>query len=208
MLPPVIFVHFRQDGDLIELHDLWGDLDARSRFDLGIVFPSDVGDRNGEDILITRSDNPRTIHRKSGLKSLSRSILGIDLPKDCACSQSDWSAVPLSENQIVYAARDAWAGAAIANRLAEFDPQMFGREALVGLCRRTETPIPLLADRRRRRNEAKQDLQALLLPYCGDAANQRLPRPVQKRAMRLRQVINRKVIDHHYVFETGRVRGM
>ena len=186
---------------MIELHDLWGNLEAKSRFDLGLVIPPGNTETYFDEFSMKRSDKPQKLHCKSGLKSLSRSILGIDLPKDIVSFQSDWSTVPLSENQIIYSARDAWAGAAIANRLAQFDPEIFGREALIELCQCTETPIPLLAERRRRRKDAKEDLQRLLLPYSGATADHRLPKPVQMKAKSLRQVINKKIFEESFVFE-------
>ena len=186
---------------MIELHDLWGNLEAKSRFDLGLVIPPGNTETYFDEFSMKRSDKPQKLHCKSGLKSLSRSILGIDLPKDIVSFQSDWRHVPLSENQIIYSARDAWAGAAIANRLAHFDPEIFGREALIELCQCTETPIPLLAERRRRRKDAKEDLQRLLLPYSGATADHRLPKPVQIKAKSLRQVINKKIFEESFVFE-------
>ncbi|KAL3916160.1 MAG: hypothetical protein SGILL_005307, partial [Bacillariaceae sp.] len=188
------------DSDLLELHDLWGGhFDVRSRFDLGVVIPK-------KNTLPKRIEGTQAIHNKSGLKSLSRSILGVDLPKESTSAQSDWSAVPLTENQIIYAARDAWAGAAIAEKLAEYDPQLFGRDALVDLFRRTETPITQLAERRQKRQEAKDDLEMLLLPYSGRDGNALyLPKKVQKRAKRLRTIIKANIIDHHFVFETDHV---
>lgn len=184
------------DGDLLELHDLWGDFDVRSRFDLGVVIPR----KNSPPKIL---QGTQTIHNKSGLKSLCRSILGIHLPKENDSAHSDWSTVPLTEQQIVYAARDAWAGAAIAEKLAEYDPALFGLEALIDLFQRTETPLSDLAERRRRRQEAKDDLQVLMEPYSRrENDGLYLPKRVQRRAKRLRQIINSKIIDHHFVFET------
>jgi hypothetical protein len=184
------------DGDLLELHDLWGEFNVRSRFDLGVVIPK----KNSMPKILEGSP---TIHNKSGHKSLSRSILGVDLPKENDSAQSDWSMVPLSESQIIYAARDAWAGAAIAEKLARDDPDLFGLEALIDLFQRTETPLSDLAERRRKRQEAKDDLYLLLQPYSSNKNKGRcLPKNVQRRAKRLRRIINSKIIDHHFVFET------
>jgi hypothetical protein len=189
---------------MLELFDLWGDLEVRSRFELGVVIPkSETGQyTNTRNTLPKRTDCTQTIHNKSGLKSLSRSILGVDLPKENANFDSDWNAVPLSESQIVYAARDAWAGAAIAKKLEEYDPAIFGLDALIELFKQTETPIAQLAHRRRRRREAKKDLESLLRQYS-DVANQplRLPKQVQNRAKDLRRIINARIIDYHFVFE-------
>lgn len=177
------------DDDLVGLYELWGNLDAKSRFDLGTVVPCTNG---------TEKHRGRN---RSGLQSLSKSILGVNLPKDRGDVQSDWSDVPLSDARIVYAARDAWAGAAISNKLAEYDPECFSREALVNLFRQMETPISNLVKRRRKRRRAKENLELLLHPFK-DETSERLPRQVQQKAKRLRELINTRVIDHHVVFET------
>lgn len=179
------------DEDLVELHDLWGSLDAKSRFDLGVVIP--------------KFGTKSRIRNKSGLKGLCRSILGVDLPKDKADSQTDWASVPLNENQIIYAARDAWAGAAIANTLAEYDADLFGREALSDLLQQSETPIVQLAVRRQRRRQAKRDLEALLHPY--ESCLHSLPKRVGRKAQDLREIINARVIDHNVVFQTHHLDG-
>jgi hypothetical protein len=84
-------------------------------------------------------------------------------PKEIAIS--DWSAVPLTEKQIVYSARDAWAGAATAEKLAKYDPDMFSHESLVLSLPETEPTISELVAKQRRRDRAKRDLRRLLAPY-------------------------------------------
>jgi hypothetical protein len=179
------------DADLLELHDLWGNLDAKSRFDLGVVVP-----QTG-----TKSE----IRNKSGLKRLCRSILGLDLPKEKADSQTDWASVPLNDNQIIYAARDAWAGAAIVKRLAEFDANVFGHQALIDLLQQSETPMGQLSERRVRRKQAKRDLDELLLQY--ESSMERLPKRVGRKAQGLREIINARVIDQKIVFQTHHLDG-
>ena len=44
--------------------------------------------------------------------------LGTELNKSKRIVLSDWSKTPLSEEQISYSARDAWAAAAILEKLA------------------------------------------------------------------------------------------
>jgi hypothetical protein len=191
------------DDDLVGLYELWGNLDARSRFDLGTVVPPlNIGGKR------------RGGRNRSGLQSLSRSLLGVNLPKDKRDIESDWSTVPLSDDRVIYAARDAWAGAAIANLLERYDPDCFSRESLVDLFEKTETPIKNLVERRRRRRRAKADLAMLLHPYMhrqdeiDDVHNRtqqpcRLPKNVEEKAKELRQLINARVIDHHFIFETN-----
>lgn len=103
-------------------------LQARSRFDLGcVVLPRDCTSNKTNDpsnnhqyrMIAKRTTN--TINNKSGLQGLCKSILGVDLPKEKENSASDWTRFPLTDDQITYAARDAWAGAAIATKLASLN---------------------------------------------------------------------------------------
>jgi hypothetical protein len=104
-------------------------LQARSRFDLGcVVLPRDCTSTNKTNdpsnhhqyrMIAKRTTN--TINNKSGLQGLCKSILGVDLPKEKENSASDWTRFPLTDDQITYAARDAWAGAAIATKLASLN---------------------------------------------------------------------------------------
>jgi hypothetical protein len=136
------------DNDVLELHDLWnGRLEAKSRLDLGGI------------------DGNIKNNQRRGLKTLAKYILGVHLPKPKAQALSDWSHVPLTEHQISYSARDAWAGAAIASKLAEYDPETWGHFHLVELLKKQETPISQLADRMGQHKRAKQDLGTLLKPY-------------------------------------------
>eukprot|EP00961_Rhodomonas_salina_P061749 829063-Rhodomonas_salina.1 len=82
--------------------DLWsasrGTLEVRGRFDLGGV----------------GAEPPRT----RGLANLTEAFLNVDLKKNKRITMSDWSArPPLSANQVDYAAKDAWAGAAVCAAL-------------------------------------------------------------------------------------------
>ena len=120
------------DEDLMSLYELWNGLDAKSRFDLGFL-----GGRSN----------------RYGLKSLSKGLLGVDLPKPREVALSDWSMIPLTEHQIVYSARDAWAGAAIAKQLALYDPTTFGHESLVKTLVQTEPSISELIEKQRRRGQ-------------------------------------------------------
>jgi hypothetical protein len=92
------------DEALMSLYDLWGGLHAKYRMDLGWL-----------------GGKQRT--NRYGLKALSEGLLGVDLPKPKEIDISDWSAVPLTEKQIVYSARDAWAGAAIAKKHPKIRPR-------------------------------------------------------------------------------------
>ncbi|GAX10660.1 hypothetical protein FisN_14Lu169 [Fistulifera solaris] len=121
-------------------------MDARSRLDLSVVF-------GGGSTL--------------GLKTLARHALGIDLPKTRALATSNWSCIPLTDRQLHYAARDAWAGAAIAHALESrysntFSPTQL-RQSL-----QQQTPLRVLQYKVQRRQHAKRLIQTLLLPYQGD----------------------------------------
>lgn len=171
------------DEDLMSLYEVWGGLEAKSRLDLGFL--------GGH------------YRKRYGLKTLCHSILGVDLPKPKAIAVSDWSSVPLTENQVIYSARDAWVGAAVAKKLAEYDADMFGREALIQSLGQSEPPISKLVERQRRRDRAKRYLGRLLRPYEKPSPRQQLPELVKTRVQYLRKVIKARVIDSdHLVFET------
>ena len=63
---------------------------------------------------------------------------------------SNWTRRPLSEKQVLYAARDAWVGAAVFAKLA-LEPDVAD-----------ELDLPELEDRARRRREAKRALKKLV----------------------------------------------
>jgi len=168
------------DEDLMALYELWGGLDAKSRLDLGWV-----------------GGKQRT--NRYGLKTLSKGLLGVDLPKPKEIAVSDWSAVPLTEKQIVYSARDAWAGAAIAAKLAEYDPEVFSHESLVLSLPQVEPSISELVSKQRRRNRAKRDLQRLLAPYPKKHSD--LPEKVQAEVRNLRGLIKTRVMEPQLSFE-------
>ena len=88
------------DDDMLTLRERFKGLEAYGRFELGGICPIVPGE------LV-------------GLKRLTAMLLGLHLPKSKRLAASGWSQVPLSPAQITYSARDAWAGAAIAARLAD-----------------------------------------------------------------------------------------
>jgi ribonuclease D len=169
-------------------------LEARSRLDLGGLGSS--CDRE------QRRNNPRR-----GLKALSRVILGVDLPKPKSQILSDWSQVPLTEDQVMYSARDAWAAAAIVNRLAEQDPATFGNSNLIQMLESYETPTSNLMQRKDQRQRAKDELDKLLQPYKKVSPNssaskapahpaRNLPERVVAKVRKLRDVIKTVKKDH------------
>lgn len=168
------------DEDLMSLSNLWGGLDAKSRLDLGFL--------GGYE----RIGNP------FGLKTLSKRLLGVDLPKPQEIAISDWSAVPLSEAQIVYGARDAWAGAAIAKKLADYDPDTFSHKSLVSLLPPMETSIAKLVSKQKRRDQARTELRRLMLQFPDKVL---MPDHIQIKARDLRERIKARVMEPRLVFE-------
>lgn len=174
------------DEDLISLYELWNGLDAKSRFDLGFL-----GSRSN----------------RYGLKSLTKGLLGVDLPKPREVMLSDWSMIPLNEHQIIYSARDAWAGAAIANQLALHDPTTFGHAALVKTLVQTEPSISELVEKQRRRDRAKRDLRTLLTPYLQNHdTDEALPEHIQSQVHYLRSLIKAPVIEPRLLFDVDFLR--
>lgn len=132
------------DQDMIELYRYWGSLTCRSRLDLGGIGISNV-------------------HCGSiGLKKLTKAILGVDLIKSKKISCSNWSQVPLSEPQLNYCARDAWAGAAIMGTLANLDPGTFSTTSLVRMFSESELSMAETNQRSMERKRAKIRLKYLL----------------------------------------------
>lgn len=150
--PSIVKVGCGIDLDLIELRDIWPGVDGRSRLDLGGV----GGGGN----------------RQLGLRTLAARILGIDLPKSRRTATSDWSQVPLSEKQLAYCARDAWAAAAVVERLAELDDIRFSQGALVASLS-NQTSIKDLSERLSERRRVRSLIKSLLEPHkSGSEANQ------------------------------------
>lgn len=162
------------DEDMLDLNRLWGGLDAKSRLDLGAM---GCGERN-----------------RVGLRALAARTLGVDLPKKKRFTLSDWTQVPLTRGQIIYSARDAWAGAAIAEQLAKDDPALFNPESLVGYLHSEELPIAELAERKQRRDDAKHELGKLLKPFNRDG-RRHLPDHVKREVTELRRIIKSRIVE-------------
>lgn len=80
-------------------------LDARSRFDIGGI----------------GSDSNRS---RVGLQKLARAIVGVEMVKSKKVSMSDWSQIPLTNAQLCFASRDAWAGAAVMENIGRMHDVM------------------------------------------------------------------------------------
>lgn len=179
------------DEDLMSLYEIWGGLDATSRLDLGWLGGGGAGGGDGTDM----QPPPR---RRFGLKTLSKGLLGVDLPKPEDIATSDWSVVPLTEAQIMYSARDAWAGAAIAETLALYDPDTFHHTSLVSTLGRNEIPIAELVVRQQQRDQAKSQLRRILSQYPDKST---MPRSSQARVRELRERIKVPVMERRLVFD-------
>jgi hypothetical protein len=89
-----------------------GGLEVRGRFDI-----SGVGAKAGQ----TRS-----------LSNLTAAVLGVDLAKSKRLTLSNWARPPpLSTHQVAYAAKDAWAGAAVFQELCQRRPEAFQIDMMV-----------------------------------------------------------------------------
>lgn len=167
------------DDDLIELREQWSGLEGRSRLELG-----GVGASRGETL---------------GLKRLMKHVFGLHLAKSKRLATSNWSQVPLDESQLVYCARDAWAGAAIADKLACLDPDTFGAEALMGRLQ-SQRSLKELSSRRRKRKQAKKLLSSLLSPYTVQK-KEKLPSWKAKVVKELKSVMRENQADRGDVYD-------
>jgi hypothetical protein len=172
--PYIIFVGVGIDEDFMELHrwkrqifqeDLNQQQQQQQQQQESTASPSlplriDLGGIGGPDYKC-----------KTGLKRLTQSILGVELRKSKRLARSPWGNFPLTNPQIDYAARDAWAAVAVWHRLQSLDPATFSSQALLdSIVEQEETrrgdglpvTIPDLSDRAEKRRDAKQRWQELL----------------------------------------------
>ena len=132
------------DQDMIELYRYWGGISCQSRFDLG-----GIGMAHPSSGMV-------------GLKTLTKAILGVELIKSKKISCSNWSQVPLTEQQLNYCARDAWAGAAVMRTLATLDPSTYSTNSIVQRLSRVELNMADTNQRATERKRAKSRLKQLL----------------------------------------------
>ena len=169
------------DQDMLELWECWDGLRARSRLELGGI--------------------GSTTKTRIGLQRLTSSILGVDLGKTKMQALSDWSQVPLTEEQLTYSARDAWAGAAIVAELAKCDPNTFGTDALVDMLK-SERALGDLRQSAKRRKHAKMQLTILLQPYVPSSRHQtkKIPPKVREKASKLKRLVRETALGGPMVF--------
>jgi hypothetical protein len=96
----------------------------------------------------------------ASLKTVAQLVLGVTLQKSKKISMSNWAKAPLSDDQISYAARDAWASAAVLSELAARDPsgETYSTASLLKLVLAKETPMDELDARAVARKEVKTKL--------------------------------------------------
>ncbi|CAB9521512.1 Exonuclease [Seminavis robusta] len=163
------------DDDLVDLKCQvpgFKGLQARSRFDVGLLGVAK--------------------DRRLGLKALTRILLQRNLEKPKRLTVSDWSQSPLSDDQIAYAARDAWCGAAVLEELQRLDSETFQTDALIDLLR-SQPPLHRLAKNRKQRQSAKKQLKSY--HHGRNHTNQHLPHQVQQQVSQLQQVLKETQVD-------------
>ena len=75
---------------------------------------------------------------------------------------SNWGLRYLSDEQIAYAARDAWVAAAIIERLQQGNADVFGADSLIEMdFMRNQTPLKDMDERIRKKKMLKDELKVL-----------------------------------------------
>lgn len=121
---------------------LW---EMSSRFDIGCILPS--------------SDPSR----RSGLRDLANTILGVEIEKSKKLAMSNWGLRHLSSSQVSYAARDAWVSAAILERLQRDKNEVFGVNALLEMeFMKRQRTMKEIDKRATMRKIAKEEMKRLI----------------------------------------------
>jgi ribonuclease D len=173
------------DQDMLELWECWGRLEARSRLELGGIGSST---KTGNSII--------------GLQRLTSSIVGVDLRKTKKRALTDWSQVPLTQDQLAYSARDAWAGAAVVAELSRVDPDTFGTAALLDMLK-SEQPIQDLYKAAKQRKHAKMQLSTLLhhnVRSPKQSSRKKMPPKVKQKVSKLRRILEQTTRGGPMVF--------
>ncbi len=187
------------DEDMLELYRWNQALDAKSRFDIGGI----------------GSDSKR---QRVGLQKLVRAIVGVELPKSKKIATSDWSQIPLSNKQLCYASRDAWAGAAVMENIGKMydDLQV---DSIAALVREKERSMADVDSRARTRKETKikmkdimsevKDMSTFLQPKTGKTSGKQhherllqiMPRATKLEMKRLQKIMDETSPDGVIFFD-------
>ncbi|KAL7511937.1 hypothetical protein ACHAXN_010041 [Cyclotella atomus] len=126
-----------QNGQL-----LW---EMTSRFDLGCILPN------------------YNVGRRIGLREIAKTVLGVEIKKSKKLQMSNWGTKHLTDEQISYAARDAWVSAAVVAKLHHDNNDVFSPKALMGHeFMKSQRSLKELDERAVRRKNAKIEHKSLL----------------------------------------------
>lgn len=140
--PTILKVGAGIDEDMLELYRWDNSLNANSRFDIGGI-GSDSKTRG-----------------RIGLEKLVRAIVGVELAKSKKIAMSDWSMTPLSDTQVIYASRDAWAGAAVMENIGKYDG--LNVDCIAQMLRGKEREMQEVDSRARLRKQAKSEMKDII----------------------------------------------
>mmetsp|Transcript_14574 Transcript_14574/g.21876 ORF Transcript_14574/g.21876 Transcript_14574/m.21876 type:complete len:486 (-) Transcript_14574:172-1629(-) len=140
--PTILKVGAGIDEDMLELYRWDNSLNANSRFDIGGI---------GSD---------SKTKRRIGLQKLVGAIVGVDLAKSKKIAMSDWSMIPLTDQQVIYASRDAWAGAAVMENIGDYDGMNV--DCIAQMLRGKEREMQEIDSRARLRKQAKLEMKEII----------------------------------------------
>lgn len=158
------------DEDMLELYRWDQCLDAKSRFAIGGIGSSKS--------------------QPAGLKKQIKKFLGVELQKSNKIAMSDWSQIPLTDKQIYYASRDAWAGAALMHVLPNMcNGDCMQLNSIVSLMRGRERSMADVDVRARVRKEVKGQMMRMK-ERDDDPLIQIMPeKAIKKEINRLRKIL-------------------
>ena len=94
------------------------------------------------------------------MEKLVREIVGVELAKSKKIAMSDWSMIPLTDIQVMYASRDAWAGAAVMENIGKYDG--LDVDCIAQMLRGKEREMQEVDSRARLRKQAKLEMKEII----------------------------------------------